>query len=401
MAMKINRNLPYPQNNRKWNNSQVAAWTLFLFILHLISPDSGSPPHYLTGSLYEEQYHRHTQNCPPSEPSSDSSGRQIVISSGRNKREPQYKASSFSAPYYLTGRTAWKPKIEKYNSDQYNEGKIFYSIENSSIQEVLSSQNSWILPKKLSKPTRNHDNIIFDVGPSDRQKLLAILGRHSGVLQWIDLMTGNQNKAKVTGWDPAGNELDNLNHVYSVLVDSLSSPSHKEVWLPCGFHGHKVNQEQSSEYVRIINLKTMTVEVGPKLPFAGGACVAAAISIHGPDEPSHICAFGGTHGAHDAGNFLPYTSCYDRMAEKWHHPFGRLPFGFDHGSLVQIPPAVCDPSDPGRILIFNFRTRSYGTQSPEILAFDLPASGWDKAEIANMDPESPVCVCQYFVCRHP
>ncbi|KAL3939768.1 MAG: hypothetical protein SGBAC_005571 [Bacillariaceae sp.] len=133
----------------------------------------------------------------------------------------------------------------------------------------------------------------------------------------------------------------------------------------------------------------MTVEVGPKLPFAGGACVAAAIHVHGPNEPPHICAFGGTHGPHDTGNFLPYTSCYDRVAQKWHHPFGRLPFGFDHGSLVQIPPSVCAPSDPGRILIFNFRTRSYGTQSPEILAFDLPASGWLIEDTPSMDPESP------------
>jgi hypothetical protein len=98
----------------------------------------------------------------------------------------------------------------------------------------------------------------------------------------------------------------------------------------------------------------MQVEAGPKLPVAGGACVAAPIHVKRPDHPPHICVFGGTQGSHDRGTFLPYTACYDLVAQKWHHPFGRMPFGFDHGSVVRLPSGVCDPSESERILVLNF-----------------------------------------------
>jgi hypothetical protein len=153
--------------------------------------------------------------------------------------------------------------------------------------------------------------------------------------------------------------------------------------------GDLVNQQISSEYARIVNLKPMQVEAGLKLPIAGGACVAAPIHVKGPDHPPHICVFGGTNGSHDKGTYLPYTACYDRVAQKWHHPFGRMPFGFDHGSVVHLPSGVCNPSDPERVLILNFRTKSYGQQRPEIMAFDIPSSPWSDEDLSSLDAETP------------
>jgi hypothetical protein len=303
----------------------------------------------------------------------------------RNAISKATTAIDASVPYYLTGRTPIKTPTDR----EYDEEKTFRSILKSSIEPIPLSQNSWVLPRRLQKTTRNHDNVLFEVEPSGRQILLVLLGRHSEGIQWIDLLTGKQNINMVTGKDPAGNPLNNLNHVYSVVVDSLSTPSHKEIWLPCGFHGNEVNKERSSEYARIVNLKTMQVEAGPKLPIAGGACVAAPIRVKGPDHPEHICVFGGTQGSHDTGTFLPYTACYDRVAQKWHHPFGRMPFGFDHGNVVHLPSGVCNPSDPERVLILNFRTKSYGQQRPEIMAFDIPSSPWSDEDLNSLDTETP------------
>eukprot|EP00980_Cylindrotheca_fusiformis_P011999 scaffold2838_cov112-Cylindrotheca_fusiformis.AAC.1 len=311
------------------------------------------------------------------------------------ERRPQHPLLDFASPlrslsegetpYYLTGRTA-----KRYDSNQtYPEYRIFDSIDRSPIQTIPDSQNNWVLKSKLPKPTRNHDNIILDVESTGNHILIALFGRHAETIQWIDLMTGKQNYTVIEGQDPAGNALNNLHHVYSVVVDSLSTPSHKEIWLPCGFHGHHVDQERSSVYARIVHLNTMEVKTGPKLPFAGGACVGLPIHIKGPDEPAHICAFGGTDGQHDTGTFLPYTSCYDRKEQKWNHPFGRLPFGFDHGNAVHLPAGICDPSDPERILIANFRTEPYGSPHSEILAFDIPSSPWTDKQLASLGPETP------------
>jgi hypothetical protein len=164
----------------------------------------------------------------------------------------------------LKGRTPQKTPT----GEVYDHKRTFNSIQKSSIEAIPLTQENWVLENQLEIGTRNHDNILFDVEPSGRQVLLILLGRWSKSIQWIDLLTGKRNITMVTGEDPAGNELNNLNHVFSVVVDSLTTPSYKEVWLPCGFHGHEVNIEWSSEYVRIANLKTMQVESGPKLPIS-------------------------------------------------------------------------------------------------------------------------------------
>ena len=64
----------------------------------------------------------------------------------------------------------------------------------------------------------------------------------------------------------------------AVLVDSLDGSNGQEIWLPCGFHGDAVNNETSTDYVRIVNATTMKVRVGPKLPVAGGACISKALT---------------------------------------------------------------------------------------------------------------------------
>ena len=79
------------------------------------------------------------------------------------------------------------------------------------------------------------------------------------------------------------------------------------------------------------------------------------------------------------GIFLPYVSCYDRSIEKWVYPFGKLPMGMDHLSIAVVPKGACNPQDPSRVLVFNFRTKNYSTHtSAEILAFDLPKDGWTR-----------------------
>lgn len=205
-------------------------------------------------------------------------------------------------------------------------------------------ETTWVLPNPLQTPTRNHASVILE--HNGHQTLVNILGRYSRTVQWVDLWNGKQhNRTTLVTEDPAGKPLNDLNHVYSVMVDSVDGTK-KEIWLPCGFHNDKVNSEWSSEYARIIDLPEMTIRAGPKLPFAGGACVAAAIQVDGPGTIPHMHSFGGTKGNHNTGTFLPYTACFDRVCEKWHYPFGKMPYGLDHGSIAHIPAGTCHPSEP-------------------------------------------------------
>eukprot|EP00980_Cylindrotheca_fusiformis_P000010 scaffold1_cov108-Cylindrotheca_fusiformis.AAC.10 len=305
--------------------------------------------------------------------------------------------------YFMKGRTVQvvKPTMKKLKDKEYmmkyratdaeyDEMETAQTVDQSPISSrIPDTQNSWILPDKLEKPTRNHDSILFDVESSRRQLLLQLFGRGTPYLQWMDLLTGAQKQLEVPKTkDPSGFPLSNLHHVSSVVVDSLSEPSHKEVWLPCGFHELESGTSVSSEYARIVNLQTMQVEVGPKLSMSRGACVAKAIHLKGPDQPAHICVFGGSYGEHDEGAFLPYTACYDRVEEEWHHPFGRLPTGLDHGNLVHVPSLVCGGNDPERLLLFNYRTQVEGLLSSKILAFNLPMDGWSSEDSIEMDVET-------------
>eukprot|EP00934_Nitzschia_sp_Nitz4_P009230 Nitzschia sp. Nitz4//scaffold178_size73299//32566//34477//NITZ4_005702-RA/size73299-snap-gene-0.143-mRNA-1//-1//CDS//3329539131//9220//frame0 len=298
-----------------------------------------------------------------------------------------------SVPYYLQGRT-WKSWDLGQN---YSDLETMRSIAESNITTMMidvqskhhKAESGWVLANQPPSTTRNHGSVLFEMYPSGRQVLTLILGRQSRAIQTIDLYTGHQHAFVVpeTLVDPAGFRLNDLNHVYTVVVDSLDGTT-KEIWSPCGFHGDAVNSEVSSEYARIIHMNNMSVTLGPKLAVAGGACVAMAVSFR-ENEPPHVCTFGGTHGSHNKGDFLPYSSCYDRVQQKWHFPFGRLPTGFDHGSVSFVPKGRCHPSDPARILIMNFRTKNYGTQSPLILAYDFPEEWTDQHFETSIDQTGP------------
>lgn len=307
------------------------------------------------------------------------------------------KDSSFSpstpfVPYYLKGKT-------RYKRQKFHRKKTFDRITQEEAEPVNPSQKVWVLPDPVKIPTRNHESILLEYKTSegageqvgDKQILVNILGRYSRGVQWMDLETGEQRSMETKGNDPDQRPLNDLNHVASVLVDSLEQDGNertkKEVWLPCGFHNDPVGKELSSNYVRIVDLETMEVRTGPKLPYSGGACGAAPIEAV-PGEPPLVCAFGGTNGNHDTGIFLPYVSCYDRVVNKWVYPFGRLPVGMDHLSVVVVPKAACNPEDPARVLVFNFRTKNYSTHtSAEILAFDIPSNGWTREELEKVSAD--------------
>lgn len=91
-----------------------------------------------------------------------------------------------------------------------------------------------------------------------------------------------------------------------------------------------------------------------------------------------------------SGTFLPYVSCYDRTTNNWVYPFGKLPVGMDHLSVAVIPKSACNPEDPARVLLFNFRTKNYSTHtSAEILAFDIPTGGWSRDELEQNMADTP------------
>jgi hypothetical protein len=119
----------------------------------------------------------------------------------------------------------------------------------------------------------------------------------------MDLITGQQFQLETSGTDPENRPLNDLNHVASVLVDNIDNPDKREIWMPCGFHNDRVGKEESTNYVRIVDLDTMKVRYGPKLPYSGGACGAVPISaVYG--DPPLICSFGGTDGNHDTGELM-------------------------------------------------------------------------------------------------
>ena len=306
-------------------------------------------------------------------------------------------APNRSAPYWQSGwllrggvrtplaRLGNESDQEQQAAQQPTLARAMADLEPPRTPTVGRDEQLWALADLAISPTRNHDCLVLDDLPgaegrgalredSDGSEptLVNFLGRWSRAVASWNLQTGEQTVTVTRGVDPAGFPLADLNHVYAVPVDALDGAPHKhEVWLPCGFHGDRVNDETSSSYARIIEVGTWKVQVGPKLPRAGGACAALALHVEGPEQPAHICTFGGTDGKHDSGKFLDLVSCYDRRRRMWHWPFPRLPIPLDHPNAVLQPAGRCSADEPARILIMNFRTRPYGGQHPEVLALDL------------------------------
>lgn len=226
---------------------------------------------------------------------------QINISNGimkttRTKLEDSSAISSSLVPYYLKGKT-------QYKRQKFHRKKTFERIKYEKAKPIDASQKVWVLPDPVQLPTRNHESILleYNTHSGDKQILVNVLGRYARGVQWMDLETGEQRSRVTNGTDPDKRPLNDLNHVASVLVDSIDGArTKKEVWLPCGFHNDRVGKEVSSNYARIVDLETMEVRTGPKLPHSGGACGAAPIEAI-PGEPPLVCAFGGTNGNHDTG----------------------------------------------------------------------------------------------------
>ena len=271
----------------------------------------------------------------------------------------------------------------------------------------------------MTHPFRNHDSLLLEYTTitnrsgsqehehahvEDHYILINILGRHSRYVQAMDLLTGKQWEHRIINddnhnKDPAGMPLNDLNHIQTVLVDSEQvqvDPSSastgtqnsttgsikKEIWLPCGFQGDEVDVETAIHYARIVDLETLEIRTGPQLPYPGGACVALPMIIL-KNEPPMICSFAGTNGTHDSGQFMPYTTCYDRRHQKFWFPFGKLPVGLDHGSISYIPKGTCHETDPAKLILLNFRTEAYGVARPEMLGFDIPTNGWTLDELQS------------------
>eukprot|EP00439_Symbiodinium_sp_Y106_P078087 s562_g16.t3 len=311
------------------------------------------------------------------------------VRSDREQPEPVSSLRALSAgavdaapPFYLTARHSYPyPDWSAWHGH-----KQLQSESLAELHEVEQNQSTWILPHKLTTSVRNHDSILLEV--EEQHFLVTVLGRWSRFIQVMDLSTGQQWSKRTRASDPEGDPLDNLNHVYTVLVDKLGGAG-KEVWLPCGFRGDQVNREYSIKYMRILDLETLELRTGPKLPFAGGACTAEALEII-PDEPPMICSFGGTDGHHNSGIFQPYATCYDRLRERFWFPFGKMPYGMDHASIVVTPAGVCGEQKQNRsVIILNYRIVPYGSQRPEMLAHDLPEDGWTAEELSELSMEDP------------
>jgi hypothetical protein len=55
------------------------------------------------------------------------------------------------------------------------------------------------------------------------------------------------------------------------------------------------------------------------------------------------------------------------MAQKWHYPFGRLSFGFDHNKILPIQ---------NEFSFFTFETALYGTEQLKKFAIHIPSLAW-------------------------
>ena len=273
---------------------------------------------------------------------------------------------------------------------------------------------------RLIEPRRNHDCAVLD------GVLTLVAGRYAESLELITLSTkgdGSDGSSPIAvagvravhepsvpqfvldasfklgkvGPHPLGQRLLDINHAQHVALLPLGEPNSaaRELWLMCGFYDPTVSREESVSHVVIIDSRTMLPRLGPKLPHGGGACNALPIHADGYAKPALPCAFGGTRGNHDTGQFLDTVQCYDRASGRWRKDaFSRLPVAFDHGNAVLMRPGACGAGSPGRVLILNTRSTHYDNlasgRRSEVYAHDLDADGrplcneGNAIKIANM-----------------
>jgi uncharacterized protein (UPF0333 family) len=201
-----------------------------------ILPSQNNAYDYLPSKKYENNDHSTTSKSISSSIGSSSTEDKITI------------------PYYLKGKTQYQQQTK------FNHKTTFQHIHDEVAKPVNESQRVWVLAKPVKSPTRNHESVLLEYNDENeisKQILVNILGRYSRGVQWMDLKTGEQNMLVTNGTDPDHRPLNDLNHVASVVVDSIddddsssSSRKKKEIWLPCGFHNDRVGIEVSSNYVR-------------------------------------------------------------------------------------------------------------------------------------------------------
>ena len=205
----------------------------------ILSSQNNNAYAYLTSKKYENSDH-----------SSSTTSKSISSSSSRSSSSTEDK---ISIPYYLKGKTQYQQQTK------FNHKTTFRLIHNEVAKPVNESQRVWVLSDSVKSPTRNHESVLLEYNDENeisKQILINVLGRYSRGVQWMDLNTGEQNILETNGTDPDHRPLNDLNHVASVVVDSIddgsssSSRKKKEIWLPCGFHNDRIGKEVSSNYVR-------------------------------------------------------------------------------------------------------------------------------------------------------
>lgn len=221
---------------------------------------------------------------------------------------------------------------------------------------------------RLLSPRRNHDCVVHN------GRIINMVGRFSPNIEALDLKTGQRTLMRD---DP---DLLGMNHPSVTTVAKVDGTG-LEIWIPCGFIGSAVNEEESMTHATVIDADTLTASRGPELDRPRGACGSTALFLDGLDQPALVCIFGGSDGSHDAGEMLSIVSCYDRVRKSWRY-LPPLPVAGDHLNVVQMAGGACDEGgddqhqgsiSPPRVLALHIRTENYGNARPEVYALDIDA----------------------------
>lgn len=247
-------------------------------------------------------------------------------------------------------------------------GLLIERNESIGLDDLHDYDGHWFMKPRLLSPRRNHDCVVHN------GRLINIVGRFSPNVEALDLKTGKQT---LMGEDP---DLLGMNHASVTMVSKLDGTG-LELWIPCGFVGNGVNEEESMTHVTVIDADTLTASRGPEIDRPRGACGSTALFLDGLDQPALVCIFGGSDGTHDAGEMLSIVSCYDRVRESWRY-LPPLPVAGDHLNVVQMAGGACDEEgsdkhqrsiSPPRVLALHIRSKNYGRSRPEVYALDMDA----------------------------
>jgi hypothetical protein len=231
------------------------------------------------------------------------------------------------------------------------------------------------LSKLNLEPRRNHDTLIHPV----TEEVLLVGGRYAGSIEAWDLFHSGVASIKVR------DQLLELNHVAAVIT--RSSAGKHELWIMCGFEGNALQQEQATDFVRIVDLETYAVRLGPKLVRPNGGCTAVTLPgyIFG-HTTELLCLLGGAQGYHGTGTMLDAVECFDRTIQAW-RVLGNMPATLDHANIAVVSTQTCNPSgEPGLdVVLFNGRNLAFGMPSDSLYRLPIrPSTGlgsWETSKI--------------------